>query len=191
METIVETKEIEPEEQMKLETFPIIIWPNDNLNKTCSLVETFDKDLKQFCGSLLMTMVAQRGYGLSSIQVGDYRRVIISMLNSNPSVFVNPVITERFGEAKNWEGCLSIPGFRALVSRAEHVIVQYQDLNGEPQILDTRTLSFSQNYLTPACIQHETDHLDGVMFTKYLSSLKISLAKKQLLKYHRMKKRRR
>lgn len=167
----------------------ILYYPDKFLKTTCEPVDKFDKDLKSFAQSMIVTMLVNQGYGLSATQVHDTRRVIVVTVNGMPTVMVNPEITSKKGETKGWEGCLSFPGFKTLVKRASEVIVSYQDETGEGKVLDTSTLDMTTNLLTPSCIQHEVDHLNGIVFTDLLSPLKVERAKHTVEKFLRAQKR--
>lgn len=164
----------------------IVIWPDAKLKTVCSPVELFDEELETFCTSLMMTMVVSNGYGIAAPQVGDFRRIAIVRVDGKPLIMINPAIEELQGTNRNFEGCLSVPSFRALIRRAASVRVTYQDTKALMHALDTSTLDAQMNQLTPACIQHEVEHLDGITFTDHLSELKLSMARKAVKKHSRV-----
>jgi peptide deformylase len=98
-----------------------------------------------------------------------------NLSNFNPIVVINPIIKEKDGEQIYEEGCLSVPGVYEEVKRAQHVIIEYYNMWGEVQILDAEELK-------AVCIQHENDHLDGIVFLERLSILKKKFAKKKYLR---------
>ena len=125
------------------------------------------------------------GIGLAAPQVGVKKRIVIVDLKENnkssPVIFINPVIIKESRErAVNEEGCLSIPGYYAEVERAKEVDVEWYDLEGEKV---TKTFSG----LFSICIQHEIDHLDGILFIDYLSRLKRRRANEKVKKFQKKK----
>jgi len=137
------------------------------LREKCKPVEVFDEELKSFVESMFSIMKAARGVGLAAPQVGDTRRVFIIDLSEHdfdaePMVFINPVIEEREGEQPGEEGCLSFPGLYLEVTRPERLILRFQDLEGRTQRVE------AQGFAARA-IQHESDHLDGVLFIDHLT----------------------
>ena len=99
----------------------------------------------------------------------------------NPRVFINPIIRDKKGEQLYEEGCLSVPGVYEEVKRAEHIFVDYLDLEGEPQTLEAEGL-------LAVCLQHENDHLDGIVFLERLSMLKKNLLVKKYMKQKKHEK---
>ena len=98
-----------------------------------------------------------------------------NLSNFNPFIFINPIIREKVGKISYEEGCLSLPGIYEEVERFEKITVDYQDLNGNKKTMDAKGL-------LSICIQHENDHLDGIVFIDHLSPLKKNLFKKKLIK---------
>ncbi len=130
-------------------------------------------DLASFVQGMFECMYRAEGIGLAAPQVGALRRVFVLdvLPEAAPRVkraFVNPVITERDGTSVAEEGCLSIPGIRHDVKRAEHVVVEALDEMGAPFRLEA-------DGLVARAIQHETDHLDGVLFIDRLSAIQRKL----------------
>lgn len=129
------------------------------LNTAADPVEVFDERLHRLVGDMLETMDAAGGVGLAANQIGVTRRVFVFDCQGMRGHIVNPV-WEPLGEAQQTgtEGCLSVPGVRGEVTRHNTVIARGVDMHGRP-------LTLRGTGLLARCIQHETDHLDGVMFT--------------------------
>ena len=133
---------------------------------------------QQLIDDMFETMYAAPGIGLAASQVDVHRRFMvidISEERDQPLVFVNPLLTAHAGEQVYQEGCLSVPGIYADVTRADNVTVQALDRHGEPFELHV-------DGLLAVCIQHEMDHLEGKLFVDYLSPLKREMVRKKLLK---------
>jgi peptide deformylase len=161
-----------------MSTLEILTLPDPRLKKVAAEVTVFDDQLSQLASDMLETMYAAPGIGLAATQVDRHIRLVVidvSEDNNEPLVLVNPVIVEKDGIQTHEEGCLSVPGIYAKVKRADQVTVRYQDLTGEQQEL-------SAEGLLAVCIQHELDHLKGVVFLDHLSALKRKLAMKKLEK---------
>jgi len=129
------------------------------------------------------TMYAAPGIGLAASQVDDHRRFMVidvSEEKNQPLVFINPEIAEADGHQVYQEGCLSVPGIFADVTRADEVTVRFLDRQGQAQELRA-------DGLLAVCIQHEMDHLDGKLFVDYLSPLKREMVRKKLEKARRAK----
>ncbi|TPW30136.1 peptide deformylase [Martelella alba] len=152
-------------------TKPMIILPDPILRKVSAPVERVDDELKKLAGDMLETMYEAPGIGLAAIQVGVPRRMLVLDVSKDenkkePMVFINPSILSASDERSIYEeGCLSIPDFFAEVERPAEVAVRYTDLDGKEQQLEA-------DGLLATCLQHEMDHLDGVLFIDYLSRLK-------------------
>ena len=161
----------------------ILHYPDERLQLKAVAVEKFDAELKQLVADMTETMYDHNGIGLAATQVNVQKRLFITDLakEGQPSqltVFINPVISNKSGEVKGDEGCLSVPGVFEPVTRAEKITVDYQDLDGNPQSLTCEGLQ-------AICIQHENDHLDGKVFVDYLSALKKNFIKKKMKKLFR------
>lgn len=132
------------------------------LKERAEEVTTFDSDIQQLVKDMTMTMKANGGVGLAANQVGVLKRVFVYDCEGIAGCVINPEWTA-VGEKTQTdaEGCLSIPGVRGLTTRAEHVICKGYDQNGTEITLDAHDL-------LARCIQHETDHLDGVLFLQRL-----------------------
>jgi len=149
----------------------IIILPDKRLRLVSEPIKTIDREVKALVADLFETMYDAPGIGLAAIQVGIPRRVVTMDLSKKeeaqePRVFINPEILWRSDEkAKYEEGCLSIPEFYEEVERPVQVRVKYLDLEGREQEL-------AASGLLATCLQHEIDHLNGVLFIDHISRLK-------------------
>ena len=159
----------------------ILTEPNKILRKKSETVEKVDKELQQLMDDMLDTMYAAPGIGLAAIQIGIPKRVIVLDItkdnkNKNPMYFVNPEIVWTETENATYEeGCLSVPDQFAEIDRPKGCHVKYLDYFGKSQFLKTEGL-------LATCIQHEIDHLEGILFIDYLSKLKKSMILKKLSK---------
>lgn len=182
------------EYKLEGEFLKIVKYPSPVLKKIAEPVTKFDDELVALCKNMLFTMYKAPGIGLAAPQVGKSIRLFVldvdfdrsevtradgsldyDYTDFNPLVFINPVFKNQSGELLYEEGCLSVPGIYEKVKRYEKISIEYYDLNGEQQSLDTEsTLS--------VCIQHENDHLDGIVFLERLSMLKKNLLTKKYLK---------
>lgn len=150
------------------------------LREECEPVEVFDDDLRKFAEKMFSMMKAAKGLGLAAPQVGDTRRMFVIDLSgqdfdSEPMVFVNPEIESSQGDVVAEEGCLSFPGLFFEVSRAENITVKFQDMDGETHRVEATGLA-------ARAIQHEYDHLSGVLFIDHLSSTERDLLAGRLKK---------
>jgi peptide deformylase len=158
----------------------IVLYPSDILNVRCSPVQVVDDQVRQLVDDMAETMYAAPGIGLAAPQIGVDKRVTVIDVTSredNPEllVFINPVIVHREGKIVWEEGCLSIPGVYEKVNRAAKVVVQALDRQGNPFELEA-------DDLLAVALQHEIDHLDGIVFLEHLSQLKRRLALKRYKK---------
>lgn len=138
------------------------------LREMCREVETIDDDVRALVDDLLETMYAEDGIGLAAPQIGVPLRVFVYDVRDDeldPGVLVNPRIVEATGKQKEVEGCLSIPGLDEVVERSGQVVVEGLDRDGEPVRIEATGL-------LSRCLQHENDHLDGVLFIDRVSPLK-------------------
>lgn len=138
------------------------------LRAHCAEVESVDDEVKQLVDDLIETMYAADGIGLAAPQVGVPLRVFVYDVREpeiEPGVMINPRIVEAGGSIRDTEGCLSIPGFDEMVERYAEVVVEGLDREG-------REIRIEANDLLSRCLQHENDHLDGVLFIDRLSPLK-------------------
>jgi peptide deformylase len=140
-------------------TRDIRLFPDPVLRERASLVAEVDDDLRRLIADMGETMRAAPGIGLAAPQVGIQRRVLVYSLHEEDPIVavINPEVVERDGEVVDFEGCLSIPGLSYEVARAQRVVVKGIDENGEPQQIDASDLE-------ARVLQHEIDHLDGILF---------------------------
>ena len=152
----------------------VITYPNKLLRKKSKDVEKFDSELHTLLDDMYETMIAQSGVGLAAIQVGFPLNILIINLPSeeediqekeNLIEAINPVITHKDGSQVFLEGCLSVPGFNEEVKRAQHVVVEYYNRDGEKQTME------AEDFLAVAW-QHEMEHLAGHLFIEHLSIIK-------------------
>jgi peptide deformylase len=159
----------------------ILIVPDPVLKQVSKAVEVVDDDLRALMDDMLETMYAAPGIGLAAIQIGVARRVIVMDLarteeEPQPRYFVNPEILWASEETQPYEeGCLSVPEIYDEVERPAHVKLRYLDYNG-------KTVEEDAEGMYAVCIQHEMDHLDGVLFIDHLSRLKREQAVKKVKK---------
>ncbi len=166
---------------------PILIYPNPVLRKTARPVTALDADdVRALVPSMFASMYKAPGIGLAANQIGSLLRVIVVDVAPKeqpaPIALINPEIIVKSGEtATQEEGCLSIPDQYAEVTRPARVKVRYQDLNGMKKEIEAEGL-------LSACLQHEIDHLNGVLFVDYLSVLKRNMLLRKLAKAVREQK---
>ena len=158
----------------------IITEPNEILRQVSKPVIKVGNDERKLMDDMLETMYAANGIGLAAIQIGIPKRIIVMDIskdgNKNPLFFVNPIIKNKDKEKTTYEeGCLSVPNYFAEVDRPKYCEVEYLDYWGESKILKA-------DGLLATCIQHEMDHLEGILFIDYLSKLKKTMIVKKLSK---------
>jgi peptide deformylase len=166
-------------------SLPIILAPDPRLKVKCRPVVKVDDSVRRLMDDMLETMYAAPGIGLSAPQVGDFRRVMVVDLARDPEApapirMANPEIIEfsddvRLGE----EGCLSLPDHYAEVERPARIRVRFLDEQNEIRELEAEGL-------LSACIQHELDHLDGILFVDHLSTLKRNVILRKMKKAKRL-----
>ena len=160
---------------------PIITAPDPRLKVKSEPVSEVDDDLRKLMDDMLETMYAAPGIGLAAIQVGVPKRVIVMDLSSDekppePLYFVNPEIKWTSDDKGPYEeGCLSVPEYYEEVERPLKARVDYLDYHGAQQTLDAEGM-------TAVCIQHEMDHLEGILFIDHLSRLKRQMILRKLTK---------
>ena len=160
----------------------ILTEPNTLLRQISQPVEQVGESEKELMNDMLETMYAANGIGLAAIQIGVPKRIIVMDLSKEenkklPMHFVNPVITKKNNEKITYEeGCLSVPNQFAEIDRSSKCEVEYLDYNGNKQNLQAEGL-------LATCIQHEIDHLEGILFIDYLSKLKKAFIIKKLSKH--------
>ena len=131
---------------------------DDVLTKQCKEVKTMTPRLSELISDMFDTMYEARGVGLAAPQVGILRRIcVIDVMDGDPIILINPEIIETAGEQTDEEGCLSIPGKCASVTRADYVKVKSFDMELNPVIIEGEGLR-------ARALQHEIDHLDGVLY---------------------------
>ncbi len=158
----------------------ILTEPNEILRQVSKPVQTVGNEERKLMDDMLETMYAANGIGLAAIQIGIPKRIIVMDISKdgkkNPMYFVNPRIKNKDKEKTTYEeGCLSVPDYFAEVDRSKYCEVEYLDYNGENKILEA-------DGLLATCIQHEMDHLEGILFIDYLSKLKKTMIVKKLSK---------
>ncbi|AAQ61925.1 peptide deformylase [Chromobacterium violaceum] len=156
----------------------ILHYPDERLHTVAKPVEVFDAALQQQIDDMFETMYEAKGIGLAATQVDYHRRLVVMDISEERDerrVFINPEIVEKDGETVYEEGCLSVPGIYDKVTRAERVKVKAQDRDGKPFELEA-------DGLLAICIQHELDHLNGVVFVERLSQMKQQRIKTKLKK---------
>ena len=172
----------------------VLVFPHPTLLKKSISVTAFDDSLKELCRNMLFTMYEAPGIGLAAPQIGLNKRVIVIDVdfdvdtvldadgeevslptNLNPRIFINPIIRHREGEYRCKEGCLSLPEVFEDVVRSKKIVIDYHDLDGRLHTLEAEDM-------LAVCIQHESDHLDGILYWEHLSSFKRNFYKKKFLK---------
>tara|TARA_A100001011_G_scaffold396554_1_gene494714 strand:- start:3552 stop:4070 length:519 start_codon:yes stop_codon:yes gene_type:complete len=159
----------------------ILTEPNILLREISEPVEKVGKEEQQLMDDMLETMYSANGIGLAAIQIGVPKRIIVMDISKiektkNPMFFVNPVIKNKDIKKSTYEeGCLSVPNQFAEIDRPSKCEVEYLNYNGQKKILKAEGL-------LATCIQHEMDHLEGILFIDYLSKLKKSIILKKLSK---------
>ncbi|HXL99212.1 MAG TPA: peptide deformylase [Rhizomicrobium sp.] len=165
---------------------PILTAPDPRLKAVSQPVARVDDDIRRLVDDLIESMYAADGIGLAAIQIGVPKRVLVMDLDQregkkNPRVFINPKILWASEELATFqEGCLSVPEIWEDVERPMKIRAEYLDRDGARQEIESDGL-FS------TCLQHEMDHLEGVLFLDHLSKLKRSIALRKLAKAKRLK----
>jgi len=166
---------------------PILTLPDKRLRQIADPIETVDDEIKALAKDMLETMYAAPGVGLAAPQIGEMRRMVVMDLAGKdeppePIVMINPEILRVSEEtAVSEEGCLSIPELYYDVERPSEVTVRYTDLDG-------KTVETHATDRLATCVQHELDHLDGVLYIDYLSRLKRDRVLKKFEKAERLSK---
>ena len=159
----------------------IITEPNKILRQVSKPVTNVGKEEQRLMDDMLETMYSANGIGLAAIQIGIPKRIIVMDISKDenkkkPMYFVNPVIKNKDVLKSTYEeGCLSVPDQFAEIDRPKNCEVEYLDYEGEKKFLKAEGL-------LATCIQHEMDHLEGILFIDYLSKLKKSMIIKKLSK---------
>jgi peptide deformylase len=158
----------------------ILHYPEPLLKETSVTVSEFNDELRQLAADMAETMYDAPGVGLAAPQIGELKRMVVIDCSDSEEpndlvVAINPEIIATEGESVEEEGCLSVPGFWASVKRAETVTMRYQDVEGN-------THERTADGLLGICMQHELDHLEGILFVDRLSPLKRSMFRKKYMK---------
>ena len=159
----------------------ILTAPDPRLKKKSKPVDSVDAEVRQLMDDMLETMYDAPGIGLAAPQIGELRRVIVldierEDLKTGPIVMANPEVIEASDEDATYEeGCLSVPEHYSDVVRPAKVTVRYLDRDGETQ-------EMACEGLLATCVQHEIDHLDGILFIDHISALKRNMILRKLLK---------
>ncbi|HKL20744.1 MAG TPA: peptide deformylase [Tichowtungia sp.] len=161
----------------------VLVYPNPRLKQICEPIDVFDDSVTRLLKDLVDTMVdAGHSVGIAASQIGDLRRAAV--VDVSPSKLgkkqnnhgllqlVNPEIIERQGAHSVREGCMSVPDYTGNVTRAEEIVVQFIDENGQQRAI--RAAGFEA-----VAIQHELDHLDGLLFLDRVSSLKTDIFRRK------------
>ncbi len=165
----------------------VLTFPDDRLRTVAKPVEKVTPEIQKIVDDMIETMYDEEGIGLAATQVDIHQRIVvidISESRNEPMVLINPEILEKRGEDGIEEGCLSVPGARALVPRAAEVTVKALDRDGNEFTLEA-------DDLLAICIQHELDHLQGRLFVDYLSPLKRKRIQDKLAKIKRFNEKQR
>ncbi len=161
----------------------VLVYPDPLLKEISVSIDHFDDSVRSLLQDLVDTMVAAgHSVGIAAPQIGDLRRAVVVDVSSSKlgkkqenhglMQMVNPEIIEREGTCEAREGCMSVPDYTGNVTRAESIVVQYQDENNQRQVI--RAEEFEA-----IAIQHEIDHLDGLLFLDRVSSLKTGLFRRK------------
>jgi len=159
----------------------ILTEPDPVLRQKSEPVDKVDDSIRKLMDDMSETMYSAPGIGLAAIQIGIPKRIIVLDVSKDPKkkepiYFVNPeIISTSKNDAAYEEGCLSVPGQFAEINRPDSCLIKYLDYNGNPKELKAEGL-------LATCIQHEIDHLEGILFIDYLSKLKKSMIVKKLSK---------
>lgn len=156
----------------------VLLYPDDRLKTVAKPVEKVDDSIRKIVDDMFETMYDEEGIGLAATQVNIHQQIItidVSADKSEQLVLINPEILEAEGETGIEEGCLSVPGNNALVPRNEKVKIKALNYEGEEFVLEA-------DELLAICIQHEMDHLKGILFVDHLSPLKRQRIKQKMEK---------
>ncbi|RYE56666.1 MAG: peptide deformylase [Rhizobiaceae bacterium] len=165
---------------------PLIILPDPILRQASAPIEQVDDAVRNLSNDMLETMYDAPGIGLAAIQVGVARRMLVIDLSKEdeekqPQVFINPEILQSSDERSVYEeGCLSIPDYYAEVERPAKITLKFLGLDGKEQLLDAEGL-------LATCLQHEIDHLNGVLFIDHISRLKREMVVRKFTKASKLK----
>lgn len=159
----------------------VLEFPDKRLRQHAKVVSVFDASITTLLADMLETMYQFKGVGLAAVQVNIAKQLVVidvSEDKNEPLLLVNPRVISEEGNSEYEEGCLSVPGFYANVSRPASITCDYQDHSG-------KHLQIQADGLLAVCIQHEIDHLHGKLFVDYLSPLKRQRIKDKMIKIHK------
>ncbi|MCJ8054267.1 peptide deformylase [Shinella curvata] len=165
---------------------PLIILPDPILRQISSTIETIDSEVKKLADDMLETMYDAPGIGLAAIQIGVARRMLVLDVSKDgedkqPLVFINPeIVASTDARSVYEEGCLSIPDYYAEVERPAGITVKHLDRDGKEQLTEA-------DGLLATCLQHEIDHLNGVLFIDHISKLKREMVIRKFTKAAKMR----
>ena len=160
----------------------ILIEPDPILRKKCERLEQVDDSTRKLMKDMLETMYKAPGIGLAAVQIGILKRLVVIDISKNqekkdPMFLINPEIIQKSEKTSIYEeGCLSLPGQFAEIERPAECFLKYIDYDGKEKELKAKGL-------LSTCIQHEVDHLNGILFIDYLSKLKKDMIIKKLVKH--------
>ncbi|MBE4372388.1 peptide deformylase [Vibrio parahaemolyticus] len=173
--------------RVNMSVLQVLTFPDDRLRTVAKPVDAVTPEIQKIVDDMIETMYDEEGIGLAATQVDIHKRIVvidISETRDEPMVLINPEILEKRGEDGIEEGCLSVPGARALVPRAAEVTVKALDRDG-------KEFTFEADDLLAICVQHELDHLQGKLFVDYLSPLKRKRIQDKLAKIKRFNEKQR
>ena len=165
---------------------PLIILPDPILRQVSKPIETMDGEVKKLADDMLETMYDAPGIGLAAIQIGVARRMLVLDVSKDgedkqPLVFINPeIVSSTDARSVYEEGCLSIPDYYAEVERPAGITVKHLDRDGKEQLTEA-------DGLLATCLQHEIDHLNGVLFIDHISKLKREMVIRKFTKAAKMR----
>lgn len=155
---------------------PLVIAPDPRLEVCSAAVEEVNDELRAFMDDMVETMRHENGVGLAAVQVGVHKRVLVMEIDEVIYHIINPEIVCNSEEQNIYEeGCLSFPDQRAMVTRPKEITIKYLDYHGKPQTIEC-------DGLLATCIQHEIDHLNGVVFIDHVSKLKRDMIMRKMRK---------
>ncbi len=157
---------------------PILEYPDKRLRTVAKPVEKINDTINKLIKDMFDTMYNAPGIGLAATQVNSHQRIIVVDVSENqnePISLINPEIIDKSGEIESEEGCLSVPSYYENVKRASNIRVKSIDKNGN-------SIQTNASGMLAICVQHEIDHLDGILFVDHLSKLKQKRLKKKAQK---------
>ncbi len=159
---------------------PLVTAPDPRLLICSEKVTKIDDKLQKFMDDMVETMRHEEGVGLAAVQVGVHKRILVMEIADKVYHLINPEIISASEEKNIYdEGCLSFPDQRALVTRPKIVKVKYLDYNGAEQVMEC-------DELLATCVQHEIDHLNGIVFINHISKLKRDVIMRKVKKIKKL-----